>query len=134
MPVKPRSSPWGSCRAFMDFHIYMGVCQLLSLISTPSFHIIASPPLLPSLGTIIPCVYSNLFLIPFILLSPVFVSARKISRGSLVLTSSASVRTARDDPMPRQFQAKIIMRLGSAALQQPPLRQPSLLPHLVCDS
>ncbi|KAM3690099.1 hypothetical protein ACJW31_09G096200 [Castanea mollissima] len=98
-------------------------------MSKPSFHIITSPPLFSSPGTVIPCVYSKLFLIPFILLSPALVSIRKISNGSMVLTSSARVQTAKDDPIPWQFQDKIIMRLSGAAPQQLPLRQPFVLPH-----
>ena len=107
--------------------------QLLNLIFEPSFHIIAKPLLLPPLGTVIPYIYSNLFQIPFIFLSPIFVSARKISSGSFNLTSSASVRTAKADLRPRQFHAKIFMRLGGATPQQPPLHQPLGFSHLRFD-
>ena len=50
--------------------------------------------------------------------------AKKTSRGSRVLTSSARVRTAKVDPIPRQFHAITIIELGGAAPQPPPLRHP----------
>ena len=64
--------------------------------------------------------YSNFLCIPFILLTPAFVSAKKTRVGSFAFTSSVRMRTAREDPNPQQFHAYILIWLGGAAQQQPP--------------
>ena len=109
----------------------MSICeleQLLNLMSAPSFQIIANPPLLLSRGTLIPWVISNFLMKPFILLELALVSTRNTKIGFFDFSSSMRIRTTGGDPRPRQFQAKILIRLGDAAAQPPPLYHPYRFP------
>lgn len=89
--------------------------QILNIIYVPSFHNMAKLPLLPSLGTTIPCVSSNFYWSPFIRLVCALVSTRKTKVGLFDFTSSMSNQTTKDDLNPRQFRTYILIGLGSAA-------------------
>ena len=65
---------------------------------------------------------------PFILLELALVSTRNTKIGFFDFSSSMRIRTTGGDPRPRQFQAKILIRLGDAAVQPPPLYHPYRFP------
>lgn len=97
----------------------------------PSFHNRARLPLLPSLGTMISCVWSSLVWSLDTSGILAFVSIRKIKRGASILTNLVRAWTDRGIPSPWQFQDIIVIKLGGAVLQSSPYRHPywNVFPH-----